>query len=104
MPGPKGSVNLKFKNGVLNVSGINRGWEFNRDIPLNEFDGGPVQLRVVNELFKNALSRKGRPFRLSIVNGRRKYMMVNICDELASISDASGRFYVNYIISGEDVK
>jgi hypothetical protein len=58
MPGPKGGINLKFKDCVLNVSGINRGWGFNRGIPINEFEGREVQLRVINELFARAFNSK----------------------------------------------
>jgi hypothetical protein len=99
MPGPYGSINLKFKDGVLNISGDKMGWGFSRDIPVKEFQGGDVSLRVVNEMFKNIINMKYQVRAdLLFINGvTKKSVVLHIFDEVRG-------FYVTYFIPVRDVK
>ncbi len=75
------------------------GWGFSRDIPVKEFQGGDVSLRVVNEMFKNIINMKYQVRAdLLFINGvTKKSVVLHIFDEVRG-------FYVTYFIPVRDVK
>ena len=86
-------VTATFKDGKLMLSGVSRGWKFEKDIIPIEFEGENVQVEVDNTMLGRVISQQKGVVNMFLVDEEKKYLMVNL-----NGMEHGEYFIVNYVV------
>ena len=73
-------ITVNFKDDKLILSGISRGWKFEKDIEPIEFDGENVQVEVNSSMLGKVISQQKADVNMFLVGDERKAIVVNHTD------------------------